>query len=80
MSTSHELTGWLIGLAKAVSVAAVLGGGATVLSTKQDVAVLQHRVEQVEAAEAKIDKLNENLAETNKNIAVLNERLQRVSP
>jgi uncharacterized protein (DUF342 family) len=76
----EQMTDWFVGLAKAVAVAAVLGGGATVLTTQKDVAVLEHRVEQVEAAEAKIDKLNENLAETNKNIAVLNERLQRVSP
>jgi hypothetical protein len=77
---NEHISNWLIGFGKAITVAAVLGGGATVLSTKQEVAVLEHRVQRVEGAEAKIDKLNENLAETNKNIAVLNERLRSVSP
>lgn len=75
-----QLTGWLTGLAKAVAVAALLGGGATVLNTSKEVAVLGNRVEHIETAEAKIDKLNENLAETNKNIAILNERLERSNP
>jgi uncharacterized protein (DUF342 family) len=73
-----EVTGWLAGAAKAIAATVIIGGGATILSTSQQVAVHEHRLEKVEAVETKIDKLNENLSETNKNIAVLNERLNQV--
>jgi hypothetical protein len=60
MNSLHE---WAAGIAKAVAVAAVLGGGGAILTTKQDVAVIQadraNDVARLERIENKIDRLIE---------------------
>jgi hypothetical protein len=60
---NDHLTGWLTGLAKAVAVAAVLGGGGALISTKSDVAVLQSQQTNVEKSleriEGKLDRVIE---------------------
>lgn len=60
---NDHIHGWLAGMAKAVAAAVVLGGGATVLSTKQDVAVLQAEQtvysKQLDRIETKLDKVIE---------------------
>lgn len=60
---NDHIHGWLAGMAKAVAAAVVLGGGATVLSTKQEVAVLKAEStvysKQLDRIENKLDKVIE---------------------
>lgn len=58
---NDHIHGWLAGMAKAVAAAVVLGGGATVLSTKEEVAVLKAEQsvysKQLDRIEGKLDKV-----------------------
>lgn len=63
-----------IGIATAVTV----GGGTAVLNATSTNAVQDQRLTQLEADRAQIHELSNKLDETNKNIAVLNERLEVV--
>lgn len=68
---------WIGKALYAVAVAALLGGGSTVLSTSRTVAVLEHKAVLAEKNAEKMDKLGEKLDQTNSNVAVLLDRLQR---
>lgn len=61
----------------AVATAAVLGAGSTVISTKIENVRQDEQLRQHEVSLQKVEKLNDKLDETNRNIAVLNERLRR---
>lgn len=63
-------------IALAATTATVLGGGGMVLTAHTDNATQDVRIERVEHAVQKIDKLSEKLDQTNTNITVLNAKME----
>lgn len=58
---NDHIHGWLAGMAKAIAAAVILGGGASILTTKQEVAVLKAEQtvysKQLDRIESKLDKV-----------------------
>lgn len=67
--------GWLAKLALTVAGAATIGGGGAILASAQTNAVQNQRLITLERTVEKMDRLSDQLDETNKNVAILNERL-----
>lgn len=63
-----------IGLA--VASATVVGGGSMVLKANTDNATQEVRLQRVEAALQKVDRLSDKLDTTNTNLLILNERME----
>jgi len=66
----------IAGVLKTMAIAALIGGGGTVLSNKIDNVRQDVQLQQVSELSENLTKLNENVQETDKNLAVLNERLR----
>lgn len=62
-------------LALAVATAATIGGGTAVLNSASTNAVQNQRLTTLEADRQEMHELSQKLDETNRNVAVLNERL-----
>lgn len=63
-------------IALAAASATVLGGGSMLIKMNTENATQDLRIERVERAVEKIDKLSDKLDETNKNIIVLGARME----
>lgn len=74
-----EVSAWLTKLAIGVATATTIGGGGALISATSVNAVQDQRISQLEADRQAITRLSDKLDETNKNVAVLNERLKDVS-
>ncbi|WP_152524699.1 hypothetical protein [Novosphingobium lindaniclasticum] len=64
-------------LLPAVATAAVLGGGASIIQTKVDVAKHDERISRIEKLDATMDKLTGELAETRETLARVEARQER---
>jgi hypothetical protein len=81
MSIKNELASYFAGFAKTVAVATVLGGGTMLLGAHQTNAVQDQRIEQLQRDNAAlggaVEKLNTSVQQLDKNVAVLNERMEK---
>ena len=79
-----DLSTAVAGIAKAVAVATIIGGGTIVLGAQRDNAVQDQRIEQLQKDNATlgdaVDRLNESVQTLDRNVAVLNERLTVIAP
>lgn len=73
----ETLTALFTKVAVGVATAAAVGGGAALLTATSTNAVQDQRITALERNAEKMDALSDKLDETNKNVAVLNERLNR---
>jgi hypothetical protein len=76
MSATLEAGGWLAKLVFGVASATVIGGGTMVLSLHRNDAVQDEKIAHISEAVQKMDDLNTKLDYTNREVAVLNERLR----
>jgi outer membrane murein-binding lipoprotein Lpp len=67
--------GLLVPLAKAIAVAAVIGGGTVLLSTKEQNAVQDQRIETLEHATAKIDDIDRTIRAVDTKVDVLTQKV-----
>ena len=81
MTIKNELASTFAGIAKAVAAATVIGGGTIVLGAHQTNAVQDSKIEQLQKSNAElggaVDRLNDSVQALDKNVAVLNERMQK---
>lgn len=63
-------------IAIAIASAGVIGGGSALLAATNTNSVQDQRLEQLEQDRQSMDTLRDALSETNKNVAVLNARLE----
>ena len=68
---------WLAKAAYAVAMAALLGGGSTVISNKMDNVRQDVKLEQLDELKETLEDFNTELNEANKHLAVLNDRMER---
>jgi hypothetical protein len=62
-------------IAKAIAVATVIGGGTIILTTKEQNAVQDQRIVQLERATLKIDDIDRTLKAVDTKVDVLNQKL-----
>jgi hypothetical protein len=62
-------------IAKAIAVATVIGGGTIILTTKEQNAVQDQRILQLEHATVKIDDIDRTLRAVDNKVDVLNQKL-----
>ena len=71
----------LVGIAKTIAVATVIGGGTRLLNAHQANAVQGQQIEQLQHDNATlggaVEKLNASVQQLDKSVAVLNERMEK---
>lgn len=72
------VTAGLQKLALALATAAGVAGGTAILTNQRVDAVQEVRISTLEADRERMDQLSEKLDTTNRNVAVLNERLEGI--
>lgn len=74
---TEMISGVLTKVAAGVLVAVTVGGGSAMVANAKTDAVQEQRITTLESNQQKMDALSDKLDETNKNVAVLNERLNQ---
>ena len=73
-----EVHPWLQKAAQAVAIAGLLAGGSAVISNKIDNVRQDEQLKQIEEVKENLSQFNKQIIETDKNLAVLNERLKNI--
>jgi hypothetical protein len=68
---------WMAKVTAAVFIAAVLGGGSTLITTAKDVSVLKVKAEEVTEVKSELRRTNDKLSEISRDLAVVADRIRR---
>jgi len=80
MSIKNEFASYFAGVAKAIAVGTIVGGGTMLLNAHNANAVQDQKIEQLRhdnaALGGAVEKLNTSVQALDKNVAVLNDRMR----
>tara|TARA_R110002072_G_scaffold151470_1_gene300779 strand:- start:12505 stop:12762 length:258 start_codon:yes stop_codon:yes gene_type:complete len=77
MGLTENMSEWVNKAFTAFAIAAVLGGGSTIIQNRVDNVRQDAKLAEYESLFENIDALNAQLTETNTNLAILNDRASR---